>query len=177
MQHPTGADNFGITFQRMDPEFNLSLKRHGGQPGPARPIDEGARFFSKGFDASPLGHEHLELVPNGFCFLADQGDHARFVLAHCVKLGMAALDLGVAGHYKKTFSGNHRYPVRVIDCGAGYGAWRPLSLVDGCARVARECAIRPQTAHQFSESENVRVEIEADFGWLHAASGALRDSS
>jgi Aspartate/ornithine carbamoyltransferase, Asp/Orn binding domain len=74
--------------------------------------------------------------------------------------------------------GGHRgYPIRVEHVRAGYGAWRPLSLVDDNPRVARVRHVVAETGDDLAEPDYVGVNVDADLSRTQVHAAARCDSS
>src|SRR5215831_12678492 len=85
------------------------------QPGTS---DERAGFIEQGFDAAPLGEEHLQLCPGADCFPPGKGDHAGTVAADGGDFGAVDCDVAVAGDDQPSAPGELGYPLWIL------GGWQ-----------------------------------------------------
>ena len=108
---------------------------------------------------------------------AAEHNEPQSVLDHGLYLGKTPRYVRVARNGDHSVGRDTRNPVDVVDVRARYRTrWSSPPANDG-TRITREGRVGAQRGDDFAETEDVGVEVEADSGLSHAASGAARDVS
>ncbi|RZU33408.1 hypothetical protein BKA19_3131 [Blastococcus saxobsidens] len=125
-------------------------------------VDEGARLVSPSLDATPVDHQHFELVPLTDRIRAGKGNHARPVLSHRGYLGTATLNGRVAGNNQPALLSDNRDPVRVLGACVAEYAGRAQTLVELGPGISWVGDLGTERRHDLSQAEHVLVEVEPD---------------
>ena len=92
-------------------------------------------------------------------------------------LGDASRYVRIPGDRNHAVGSDKRNPVDIVDIRTRYCARRPLAPVNNVARISWVGRVGTQRGDDLAESQDIGVEVVADSGLSHAASGVVRDVS